>query len=278
MESDFYHGQEAVRMLFVSRNSLRLDLFRMFGSTPKVARILCGSVLFALLAAWLPAGCALKSPMRVAVTGAEVPATGPVAADIQNVRGAVELIVEKWLDRPVVEVIPLEGGRPVDTAEHVATSLTHEEYGSILRVVSSDTARGAAPPMLLRVRMPACDGVRIRTSQGGVLAVGIGGAIDIAAVQADHARGIITVRTRREISHPVSIKTDSGDVTVTLGSHSSLRTVAETAEGTAKLLASTARVSMNSQDMHRFDVNINDASSPCEIRTGRGHVRVSFRD
>lgn len=230
------------------------------------------------VAAFLAVGCALKSPMRVKIPGADEPVVGPLAADIQNVRGAVELIVEGWLDHPVVEVLSIESRRPVDASEHVATSITRGEFGSILRVVSSDTARQAAPAMMLRVRMPVCDGVRVRTAGGGVLALGVGGSIDIKVVQADHASGSITVRTRQPISQPVSITTDSGDVSVTLGSASNLRVVARTAEGSAKLQANVARTSMNSQDLVHFDVDINDASAPGEVRTGRGDVRVAFRD
>ncbi len=229
-------------------------------------------------------GCSLPPAGRIPITGMEASPTGALAVDVQNVRGAVEIIADPKITRADVCVLNVDGSditptgaRGTNPAAYVASQIVPGDFGSVLRVVSADTASGPAPAMLLRIRVPTCDGLRVRTSEGGVIAGGVGGSIDILADHVPAAAGGIRVTTTRALNQPVSLVTSGGDITLTIPSTSDLVMEAQATGGNVKFISGGTRVSTSRVEIDRAEATIGGGKSPLTIRTSMGNVRVEVR-
>ncbi len=223
-------------------------------------------------------GCAIKANNRVKIEGVDTIKLGALAVDVDLTRGSVEVTEDATVKTPDVIVLRTDGQGPRNL-EHiesfVACQLVPGDYGSVLRIVSADTARGEAPHFLIKVRVPTCDGLRIRTGDGSVRALGIGGAIDISTSASSVSTGFVYVETERALNQPISIQTGHGDVTLMMPASSAVSVSAESPKGWSKLTTDTARVMTGTtKSVHAFTATISGGGAPVELKSGEGNVHV----
>ncbi|MCG3123422.1 MAG: hypothetical protein GIKADHBN_01839 [Phycisphaerales bacterium] len=240
-------------------------------------RAVSPAIVLSVLAVALTGGCAYKSADNVTIENGQTLDAGVLAVDVENVRGSVEVWAQPALKAPTVEAIRLDGAPGDKPYTFVASQLVGSEHGAILRVVSADRADAAAPPMLLRVRVPACDGLRIRTNGGTVLASNVGGAITIDTSGKDVTTTGVRVTANRPIAEPVRIHCASGDVHVTIPTLSEVAVNLD-ASGNSKLMTSSTRVKVTKVTMKRIEASVGSGTAPMEIRAERGNVRVLVED
>ncbi|MCC6429029.1 MAG: hypothetical protein IT435_19695 [Phycisphaerales bacterium] len=232
-----------------------------------------------LLASLLAGGCTqISGHHQVPISGIESPITGPLAVDIQSIRGAVLVETDPKLTGPSVMVAALEGGKTGTAESFIASQLAGGEHGSVLRVVSADTADGPAPRTLITVRVPACDGLRVRTSDGDVRMLGVGGAIDVEVGACKAGHGGIVLDTTRALNQPVSLMLAEGRIDVRIPSSSELTATADAMDGLSKLRADSTRVVTRKLTQSQFEVTIGSGTAPMVLRTGRGDIILGVHD
>ncbi len=212
----------------------------------------------------------------VPITGIEAAQSGALAVDVQNIRGAVEIVAVGTLKAPEVTVTRLEAGQ-ADVGRFVGSQVVPGEFGSVLRVVSADTAEGKAPRCMITVRVPACDGLRVRTADGDVRVSGVGGAVDIEVGPCVSGSGGVVLVTGRALNQPVSIVTSGGPVSASIPASSELVISAQTGEGKASLVSSSARVVTTRTTVKTFEARVGGGTgdaSPMSIRAMKGDVTV----
>lgn len=225
----------------------------------------------------LLAGCSLPPAGRMNITGLDTPLVGALAVDVENVRGSVLVVADPTLAKPDVLVLRMGDGNPTPVEPFVASQIVQGDFGSVLRVVSADTARDKAPPLMIKVRVPTCDGLRVHTSAGGVEALGVGGAIDIRVTNSSPAEGGVLIDTSRAINQPCSVETSGGVIRVTVPASSELVVAGQATGGSAKLITSSARVIARKATFDTFEALIGSGQSPMSLRTAKGDVYVTIK-
>jgi hypothetical protein len=222
-------------------------------------------------------GCAHPgAARRIPVSIPQGQSFAPLAVDVEHVRGSVRVEVDPKLAAPEVSVVGIDGesrrGRELE--EFVAVELAMGSTGSVLRVASAPKAGGEMPRTLLTVRVPECAGLRVRTTDGDVVASGVSGVIDIE-VRRDVRGGSITVVTGREITGPSSLVTAGGFVDLELSPASSLDITAESSGGRVLVQAdaSSARSTVVRTDRWAGRLG-SEEGSIMTIRADGGDVRV----
>ena len=172
------------------------------------------SVLAAAVWAALPvatSGCG-SSPARHAVAVAGDPtATRPLAIDVDNQNGSVEITVDPELDRPIVKASCPGTTSTERRPDFVSAELVTEEGRGVLRVIASSPDRPEPKYVNLRIAVPACDGLRIRNMGGSVRASGVTGAVDVVN-DAPGLTGGTWVGFAAPATQPVSIRANSGGI------------------------------------------------------------------
>lgn len=237
-----------------------------------------GAALLAAALTLSPSGCAMKAANRVKIEGADSVKLGALAVDIDLPRGSVEIFEDSTVKAPDVIILRTDGAGPgnLDKIEsYIACQLVPGDFGSVLRIVTADTARGEAPPVLLKIRVPTCDGLRVRTGEGCVTAVGVGGTIDIETASQSRSTGFVNVETERALNQSIRISTRSGDINVSMPASSDLAATAQTEKGWAKLTAATARVVMGpTRSVRGLSATIGKGGSPMDLASADGNIHV----
>lgn len=138
----------------------------------------------------------------------------PLAIDVEVFRGDVVVRVDKtrkdvgvWTDVAAVSDVPDEDKAEVDRAV-TTTSLIEDRGGIPTLVVRAATARtGEDHRADVLVRVPTCEGVRVRTGLGEVILVGVKGELRV-----ESGGGVVEVRTNQPLTSPVSIDTKEGNI------------------------------------------------------------------
>jgi hypothetical protein len=162
-------------------------------------------------------GCATKTlePLSVEAPAlADAAIAGP-AVDINNLRGNITLrIDERATDITVNRTVRLDKDGPAHfdlelVASSVDVALEVQDRGGLpaVAVTTTSTSDPAGFFVDLDIRMPAAEGLRIRSGGGVIRVSNIRGAIDI-----ESAKGPMEVRTPVALDKPVSMVTGSGDI------------------------------------------------------------------
>lgn len=247
-----------------------------------------------LLAAWLVlAGCQslnLHRSVPIAGMSAPVDPLAPIGVDVQNRRGTVRVVVEARLKTPIVRAVRVApsderarrgkasapGPGPVDSV--AAAQLLSIDGRAVLRVLADqpfeDYTEWATE---IEVRLPRCNGVRVRNSGGAVELVNVEGAIDVDNGAGNGPGGHITLSTDRPISDPVLLTTPHGDIKALFGHGSAFAMDAETQYGAVSIDATRQSIDGALTQRLRWQGQINGGTAPARLTTGAGAVWIDFK-
>ncbi len=248
--------------------------------------LVLGSVVAAIAALPL-SGCANGSSRGVPLAGAESNTAGPLAVDVQNQLGEVEVVVDPTVTRPFVEAVPMTRTAPMGPIDRdsnfkpwVAGQIAESEGGRILRVLSTAREGEAPRPVYILVRVPSCEGVRVRNTGGPVTLTGVGGTIDVETTPG--TRGLwdegaaVRMRTTREVASNVSLVSSDGEVLMTVPWKSKGKIEAQAPETIIQIAAvpelqsnGAATTSLNG----RYTGSLNGGENAINLRSG---TRVRF--
>lgn len=232
-------------------------------------------------------GCSSDSAFMVDPVGPAIPAGAPLALDVENAFGSVNVVAAPRITEPTVEarLRTVQWTSNTDPAakgrDAWVSAETVEQGGRYILRILSDTppaADGAAPPVQidLIVRLPACDGIMIRNAGGPVRVKGARGAVDIANGSPARPGGIVEYRTNHAIVDPV---------TITSTNHHVLYFVGPGSTGTLDLESGIGKVEV---DQHfgvmadviptptTYDAVFNDGTNPVVLTAPQGKVEARF--
>jgi len=170
------------------------------------------TICLLLSASFIDAGCERLRERRLVGIADNHPISGPLGIDIDNRLGSVRLEVAPELAAPVIWAGCSGDTETERTPDYVTASMVTVNGRSTLRVLSATVSATATPkPVNIRIKVPACDGLRIRNSGGSVWAKGVSGAIDIENDTPGHSGGT-TVFVSKPLHDSVKIHVKSGGI------------------------------------------------------------------
>lgn len=251
---------------------------------PSPAAVRSLRLLVALVAGL--SGCASRQAIRVPITDVEVLAGTTPAVHVENWRGDVRVEVHSGLAEPQVRAVlghvrqPAlgegEGDRP---GIWVAAEATSREGYSVLRVLAQpEPGADERARARLVVRMPACHGTLVRTSDGQVMLIGVEGSVQVENGLQSGRGGRVEVRTDRPITEPVLIATASGDIHYQVGPGSAGDLDLSTGDGQIVVFARKGQIRDLREGRTRWTGNFNEGRNPVVLRTASGRVTVAVID
>lgn len=233
-----------------------------------------------VLGAAMLTGCAAVTSERLEV---EAPANITViAVDVANQKGAVEVRVDPRIDGPRVNAkirwangVKEKQARTLAQSVHIETTIDTAGPRAVLRVRSTDDVDAELPDhwVNLKITLPRVDGVRVFTTGGDIVLVGVTGAI-----QVENGDGAIELRTNTPVKAPVALITKKGSVyfQAPVGSHGSLDM--QTNHGQATFVSKSVVLA----DMLATPTTISGVlargDNPITLRSGAGDVRAWIID
>jgi hypothetical protein len=228
---------------------------------------------------------------EVLIAGAATPPDreADLAVDVQNHRGSVRVYVDPRYKQPRVRAlrVPPGGVRPDrdrraapdpgPQAGWAAAELLVIEGRGTLRVLAEQPFEDYADwATLIEIRLPRCNGVRVRNSGGLVELVNVQGAIDVDNGPPGTAGGSIALRTRHTIVDPLALHTPQGDITVRVGPNSAFALDASTRSGRVDVVARGYTATDALIERFSWAGKVNSGESPAVLTTGSGNVTVEL--
>lgn len=218
-------------------------------------------------------------PIRVdAPSVAEAAIAGP-GVDISNLRGNITLRVDDRAERiSVTPTVRLDKGGPEHfdlnlVADSVDVTAEVQDRGGLPAVVITTTSTSDPNGFFvdLEIRLPAAEGLRIRSGGGAITVVDVAGAIDI-----ENVGGTVEVRTSKPVTQPVAISTGSGNVYLLVPPQSQGDISMQAFGGRCRLESLTAAASLVRvhSDERSLTGSLNAGSNPIEITTADGDCRM----
>jgi len=188
-----------------------------------LAMIVVSSASLAMLAA----GCAGGTSHTVAIAEVETIGPGALAIDVQNQLGEVEVVVDAAAAHPFVEAVPMDPEASTGRIDRgsafipwTAAQVAVGEGGRVLRVLCTAREGEPARPVYLRVRVPECEGVRVRNRGGPVTLQGISGSIDVDNLPSTPPMwdegAAVYVRTQSALDRDVTLVSSDGEVVLSM--------------------------------------------------------------
>lgn len=233
-----------------------------------------------------PDGLSTPASDFLPIKGEEVTAARRTAIDIENPNGSVTVVVSDRYKRAYVYARAAWRAQyskaeweEVSNEDWVVAEHVIEDGNSILRILSQATP-DVDPPVHtdIRVLMPACDGVFIRNANGNVKVIGAGGAHTIESGFDFGPGGSIDVKTSRDISDPITLRTSDGFIDLTLDDGSEGTLDLKTEDGTAFFSSKYGRTTDVQAESGHWKGVWNASTNPITLQTLRGNVRVSVVD
>ncbi|GJQ30877.1 MAG: hypothetical protein HBSAPP03_27610 [Phycisphaerae bacterium] len=137
---------------------------------------------------------------------------GPVAVDVANRRGHVEVRADPSVDQPVIVATTKGPDGRLQAASWAAAELVRDEPYPVLRVM----AEGDGRPTDIQIRVPAIVGIRVRNAGGPVIIAGAGGAVDVQNGVGLERGGDTTITLVSALEAPFMARTATGALTVTV--------------------------------------------------------------
>ena len=182
---------------------------RLLALVPAIPSFMAALVAAALMP--MATGCSSSPSRHVVAVSGDATVTRPLAIDVDNQNGSVEITVDPELDRPTVKASCPGPTSTERRPDFVSAELVTEEGRGVLRVIASSPDRPEPKYVNLRIAVPACDGLRIRNMGGSVRASGVSGAVDVVN-DAPGLTGGTIVRFAAPATQPVSIRANSGGI------------------------------------------------------------------
>lgn len=213
----------------------------------------------------------------------------PLGVDVQNRKGTVRVVVDPRVRQPHVRAIRVapadertrRGKRaapspgPVDTV--AAAQLLTVDGRAVLRVLADQPFEDYADwATQIEIRLPRCQGVRVRNTDGPVELVNVEGAIDVDNGAGNGPGGHITLRTDRPISDPVLLATPRGDIRAVFGHGSALAIDAQTQYGSVNVDARRQAIDHALAQRLRWQGQVNQGTAPAHLTTGNGLIWIDF--
>lgn len=229
----------------------------------------------ALIATALLTGCHMNQKARtVRLDGAEMPAGAPLALDIENRSGSVTVRVDPKLTKPLVLARPASG----DAATHdgqpwAAAELAQQDDRWVLRVIAGGAETPeSTTPVILTVRVPSCEGIRVKNAGGPVSLREVGGAITVTNTDLGARTADVEVRTRRDLDSPVTLTTTGGDI-YCLGGRGTAGLVTLVSQDREPELRSRYVKVTQSRNLPRgLSARVGDSDNPITITSDRGEA------
>lgn len=242
-------------------------------------RLVLALAAFASLPALLT-GCttAVHAEARLEAPAIDEASVAGPAIDISNLRGNITVRVDR-----------LAKGVSVDSRVRLDKNAQHFDLdiiNSSIEVTSEFQDRGGLPALVvtttsrreeqdyfvdLDIRLPAAEGVRIRSLGGEIRVSGVGGAIDI-----DNGSGPVEVRSPVALTQPVTVRTGSGNVYLQAPPDTTARLSLRTASGKTVLEARESDTVLQNtvSRMTELTSTINRGQNAVTLTTGEGDVRM----
>lgn len=209
-----------------------------------------------------------------------VDVTGPMEVDVESFNGDVVVEVNDELDHGIV-TFTREATHGYGRTEEAARSLadisasmdiTGGELGQVLMVrTSTEHAEPHFQRVKVKIELPEVEGLRVRTRNGGVRAVGISGPIDIETDDGD-----VRVMTYFAIDDPVTIVNHSGDIDLRIRGESMGELDFQALRGRVFSRVKYGRLRVHpGTDHDTFLATFNDGVNPIVLRTADGDVRFA---
>ncbi len=249
--------------------------------TLRPARILAALALLAIPAAG-PLGCATKSlePVRTEAPAlADAAIAGP-AVDISNLRGNITLRVDdRAKDITVKPTVRLDKDGPAHfdlnlVVSSVDVAVDVEDRGGLPAVAITTTSTSDPSGFFvdLDIRVPAAEGLRIRSGGGLIRVLGIAGAIDI-----ESPKGTIEVKTPAKLDQPVSLVTGAGDIYLVVPPDVEGDISMRANGGKCRIDSDTTEARMTKPMVVTTDsltTAVNDGSNPIHMQTIDGTIQM----
>ncbi|MHC5023477.1 MAG: DUF4097 family beta strand repeat-containing protein [Planctomycetota bacterium] len=227
-------------------------------------------ILFTIAAALLVGGCS-DPAFRISETRTHAElhiADSPLRVEGRN--GRVEIVHDPEASEVSIEAVITCGGRTVEIAEQrlAASEVSVRRDTSRTLIVKPIFSGGAKAGDAARftIRSPGSRDVRVRTSNGRVRVVGMGGGLDVTtsngSVTAKDHDGSAVVRTS---NGPVTLANVAGEATVSSSNGRIEVSLHPGAAGPVRLTTSNSGISLTVGSAFRGSVS---------MRTSNGRVRV----
>ena len=207
---------------------------------------------------------------------------GPLAIDLENFAGKVEIRADKSFTCTVIEVRRVashgwgrmtEGHASLEDVRWRASLEPREGSGEVLKVrASTSHPEDHFQRCEFLITVPELDAVKIRTTEGEVRVTGNQGTVDIRPTEAD-----VRVMTPWAMTKPVTIITSEGTIDYRIRGESTGIFDAESHGGLVKQRCEFGHwLALSSENDHdRFLALLNNGKNPVVLRTSDGDIRIA---
>lgn len=253
--------------------------------TTSVARLAQTAIACVALAATVVMpGCHTAKKQKADIVAPVDGWAAPSAIDIENFNGTVTVIV----DPLVKEVTPTFKTRAsiwiVDAIRKQAIesikirTKTIDQDGRAVFSIRTST-KWVDPTQVwvdMTLRMPRCDGVRIFNRGGHVRLSGVTGAIQIDNGEYAGSEGGIEVRTDLDITDPVALVTNNGNVVYQVGAGSTGEFTLDAEGGSEAFNSNIISPAMVHTNGTITTASVGDASNAVLLKTSKGDATVIY--
>lgn len=227
-------------------------------------------VVLTALMPWV-SGCSSSSSRHlVAVSGDETVAR-PLAIDIDNQNGSIEIRVDPTVSRPVVKASCPGSTAMERQPDFVSAELVTEEGRGVLRVVASSPDRPEPKYVNLRITVPSCDGLRIRNMGGPVKAWGVEGAVDVVNDMPGLTGGT-SIRFASPMTQPVTIRANRGGIELRVPEGSTGQLRFRTEGGTIRSDTAKATIRGATSNAREQSATLNGGDNAVSLTTETGEI------
>jgi hypothetical protein len=243
-------------------------------------RVVLAGMLVGLGTGAVLSGCATKSVGSIDVIGPALTVSSVPSLELDNSFGPVTVRVDPRLTQPEIRGWTRnENWLPGSTDPSQAGRIKAESVdrgGHPVLMVSTSAGSEANEPMGLIVTMPACRGVRIRSSGGKVDVAGAGGPFFIQSGADGRLGGDIEVRTQEKVTEEVTLTTNCGAVLYRAGPGSTGIYDLMADDGQATFDVTTGRAREVRAAGSHWQGRLNGGDNHVTLRSGHGPVRAAI--
>lgn len=229
-------------------------------------------------------GCSLPSDHKLNIT--KSPSTTnldrSMGLDVENFGGSVVVEVVPGLSKPEVRASVRDESngfmRVLDdkmVKGWFSADLVNQNGRPTLRVLTSRSSASKPPAsVVLKLRVPAADGVRVRNSGGHVELRGVWGEIVVENGYRGGEGGDILVSTDRRLTDAVRLTTTAGNVELRTGMTSKGRFELNSSDGRMEINVRGDVLTAQRRTASAFVGVLNGGENPIVLTSATGKIRV----
>lgn len=236
----------------------------------------------------LAGGCSLPTDhsIKIATSPSVARSDRAMSVDCENRNGTVLVVVDPRITKPVVDVTVVDTGggfmrrTPEATVKSwYAADMVLQDGRPVLRVLTSRDEKSQPPTYVnLTIRVPSCDGLRVRNTGGPVEVRGAWGNIKVENGYRGGTGGDVKVHTTRRLTDSVELSTTGGDISLRMPRESTGKLDLSSPNGDLEVAARTDHVSGVKRTATVYRAVLNNGSNPMTLTTGAGMVHVDIGD